>query len=216
ALDSVFRYDLHTQSIFKKIELVKKPLSQKEIEDIRSEVLVALQFSMDAKEFLRKSQIHLRTDTDELFSNIYDNRFRPLFVAVSLSALFFLFVITIGFSIAVKVKMSVTNLLAATDKVSEGDFSHQATIFDQDEFGHLTATFNNMVKSLKEGRSELDTTLKRIQRLQSITARFSQALTVDEVMDVTIHEGYKLQDVHAGAIYIFQSETREIELMRSS
>ena len=216
ALDSVFRYDQLTQTVFKKIELDKKPLSKTDLEEIKSEILVALQYSMDAKEFLRKSQIHLKTDSDELFSNIYDNRFRPLFVAVSLSALFFLFVITIGFSIAAKIKMSVTNLLSATDKVSEGDFTHQATIFDQDEFGHLTATFNNMVMSLREGRSELDTTIKRIQRLQSITAKFSQALTVDEVMDVTIHEGYKLLDVHAGAIYIYQNDTQEIELMRSS
>lgn len=180
-------------------------------EDMRSEILITLQFATDAKELLRKAQINLRNDTDRNFSSIYANRFRPLLVAISLSAVFFLFVITFGFNISNKIAASLRNLRGATDKVSEGNLSYQAPIIENDEFGLLTNTFNEMVLSLREGRATLDSTIERIQALQQITASFSEALTSDEVIEVTAKEGFHAVGASAGGFALITSEGDELE-----
>lgn len=183
-------------------------------EDLRSEILITFQFATDAKDLLRKAQINLRNDTDRNFSKIYANRFRPLLVAISLSAIFFLFVITFGFNISNKIAASLRNLRGATDKVSEGNFSYQAPILENDEFGLLTNTFNEMVLSLREGRATLDYTIERIQALQQITASFSEALTADEVIEVTAKEGFQAVGASAGTFALISSEGDELETRR--
>lgn len=183
-------------------------------DDLKSEVLIAAQFSTDARELLRKAQITLRRESDKNFATIYANRFRPLLVAITLSALFFLFVITFGFNISNKIAASLRNLRSATDKVSEGDLSYQAPILEHDEFGFFTNTFNSMVLSLKEGRSTLNHAIERIQVLQKITASFSEALTAIEVIDITAKEGFPAVEADAGTFVLMSDEGDEIITMK--
>lgn len=198
-LDSVYQYEESVHHLF---ETYKNHANR---EELKSELLIVNQYAIDAKEYLRKSQIKLRHDSDELFTSIYTNRFRPLLVAVTLSGFFFIFVITFGFSTAKKITVSVNNLKEATDRVREGNLSYKAEILDNDEFGMLTDTFNKMV-------STLDLSLDRIRTLQKITAQFSEALTAEKVIDITIHEGLKALNADSGMVVIPANDGSEVEI----
>lgn len=198
-LDSVYQYEESVNHLF---ETYKRKAN---LEELNSELLIVNQYAIDAKEFLRKSQIKLRHDSDELFTSIYTNRFRPLLVAVTLSGFFFIFVITFGFSTAKKITVSVQNLKEATDRVREGNLSYQAVVLDNDEFGMLTDTFNKMV-------STLNLSLDRIRTLQKITAQFSEALTAEQVVDITIKEGLKAMNADSGMVVIPVNEGQQVEI----
>lgn len=199
SLDSVYQYEESVNHLF---ETYKSNANR---EALNAELLIVNQYAIDAKEYLRKSQITLRQKSDTLFTSIYTNRFRPLLVAVTLSGFFFIFVITFGFSTAKKITLSVQNLKEATDRVREGNLSYQAAVIDHDEFGMLTDTFNKMV-------STLDLSLERIRTLQKITARFSEALTVERVVEITIKEGLKALNADSGMIVVTVNEGTELEL----
>lgn len=203
SMDAVLVYENSVDHLFSTLPTTS--------EDLKSEILITLQFATDAQDLLRKAQINLRNDTDRNFSSIYANRFRPLLVAISLSAIFFLFVITFGFNISNKIAASLRNLRGATDKVSEGNLSYQAPILENDEFGLLTNTFNEMVLSLREGRATLDYTIEQIRALQQITASFSEALTADEVIEVTAKEGFNAVGASAGGFALITTEGDELE-----
>jgi signal transduction histidine kinase len=50
----------------------------------------------------------------------------------------------------------IRKLVEATDQIGRGDFSRKVDIDQQDEIGHLAATFNRMVTSLKQSRDEIE------------------------------------------------------------
>lgn len=201
SLDSIYLYEDSVNHLFNAYS--KDP--RREV--LNSELLIADQYALDAKEFLRKVQIQTREESDALFTSIYTNRFRPLLVAVTLSGFFFLFVITFGFSTARKISISVQNLKGAANKVQEGDLNFEAPVTDRDEFGMLTETFNEMVQTL-------NLSLNRIQTLQKITASFSEALTADQVIDVTIKEGLKALNADTGSVAIPVNDGNDIEVIR--
>lgn len=200
SLDSVYHYEESVDHLF---EVYKKTPTH---EVFNRELLISNQYALDAKEYLRKVQIKTRHDSDTLFNSIYTNRFRPLLVAVTLSGFFFLFVITFGFSTAKKISSSVDHLRESATKVQQGDLNFQAPVTDEDEFGVLTATFNEMVHSLK-------LSLDRIQTLQKITASFSEALTTDQVVEVVIREGLKTLNADSGAIALVTPDGSEVEMI---
>lgn len=201
ALDSVFLYEESVKHMF---SVYSKNPSR---ELLNSELLISDQYALDTTELLRKIQIQTRDDSDRLFNSIYTNRFRPLLVAVTLSGFFFLFVITFGFSTAKKISSSISNLKEAATKVQQGELDFQTPVIDQDEFGVLTVTFNEMVQSLK-------LSLDRIQTLQKITASFSEAMTSDEVINVTVREGLKAMNADSGSVAIPINDGTEIEMNR--
>jgi HEPN domain-containing protein len=84
SLDSIYQYESSVSHLFDTYEKSAGP------EVVNSEFLIVNQYAMDAIEYLRKSQIMMRDQSDSLFNSIYSNRFRPLVVAVTLSG-FFLF-----------------------------------------------------------------------------------------------------------------------------
>ncbi len=184
-------------------------------DDLEGELLVARQFSLEAREALKDAQISLRQSSNSLFAAIYQRRFIPLIVTIVLSIFFFTFVVTYGFSLAKKLGLSIGNLLRATDYVSRGNLTYEAKILEHDELGNLTNAFNLMVERLNRGRIELDHSIDRIKRLQEITAAFSEALTVEQVCDVTVGIGMKAIGARAGAVGIISGEGTELELRKS-
>jgi signal transduction histidine kinase/HAMP domain-containing protein len=212
---SIQHYEESVGILFNKYESMpdRKRLRDKDV--IASELLVAQQFALETKENLRKAQISLRESTDSLFISIYEKRMTPLFVTVVLSLLFFIFVATFGFSIARRIGKSVRNLLHATEAVAKGNLNYAAPILEEDEIGHLTFAFNNMVSSLNEGQKELRLTLDRIWRLQTITAAFSEAITVDEVCEVTLKSGFEALSADAGSLGLLTEDKTEIEIKRN-
>ena len=214
SLDSIYLYDESVLSLFEMYEVMPKAKSSKEIEALNTEILTANQYATDSRESLRKAQIVLRSNTDKLFNSIYQNRFRPLMVGITFSAVFFLFVITFGFAISNRIKSSLTNLKRGTEQVSVGDFSYQVPILQEDEFGFVTHTFNEMVDSIREGQNKLDLTIGRLRKLQDITAKFSEALTIDEVIEITIKEGFDDLNSSSGTVALLSQDGLEIEVKR--
>lgn len=214
SLDSVFLYEESVNKLFDLYLSLPKLKTDTQTEELNTEIVTANQFAIDSRENLRKAQIELRRNSDRLFTSLYEDRFWPLIVTMTLSAIFFLFVITFGFSISKRIRESLSNLQEATLKVSKGNLSYEAPILNEDEFGYVTQTFNDMVHSLDVGRKELDLTIKRIQRLQYITTKFSEALNLDEVIDVTVSEGFEVMNIKYGAVALLSADGTEIEVKR--
>ncbi len=175
-------------------------------EMLKSEVLVARQFVMDAEEDLRETQILLKNESDSIFNDIYSNRFSPLIVAGFLSFAFFAFVILVGLSSAKRLGLSLSNLTNATDAVSAGDLNYSAPILEPDEFGKLTFEFNNMVQSLQDKQHKLTEAMEKVTRLQTITNSFSSALLPGEVFDVIVMDVYQALKASTGTLSLLNED----------
>lgn len=182
--------------------------------DFSGDLLVAEQFALEASESIRSAQIALEIISGETFNNIYKNRFTPLIVAGILSLLFFTFVLVVGLATARRLVRNLGNLTAATDAVAQGDLGYQAPIIEQDEFGRLTFEFNQMVRSLRESRQDLNLVVERISTLQQLTASLSQALLPEQVFEVIFKQGFDVLGVKAGAVGLLDEEKKNIILQR--
>jgi signal transduction histidine kinase/HAMP domain-containing protein len=200
--------------IFNKLKNLHKITGQPQIEELNADLLAASQYLMDAKEILRKIQIHINKQNVEIFTSIYQNRYRPLLISILLCVLFLTFVVTIGLAIAKNAAKSILNLLNATEKVGQGDTNYQAKIIANDEIGRVTHAFNKMVTSLNIGQTQLNHAIDRTVRLQGITEAFSEALTPDQVLEVIFKEAFESMDASAGSIAIASEEKGFLEIKR--
>lgn len=192
-------YEKEVRKIIDETKKLSRPLSKENLLAIQEQILKSSTLVREAKIVLRSATMGMRQNSEIIFDRIYQDRFKPLYIAIVLSASFFLFVIIFGFNLSKKVSESVKNLIQAAYKVQSGDYSYIAPIKYQDEFGLLTNTFNNMVRSIDEGR-------RRLLQLQSITAEFAFALTSDEVLNITINKGFKASGASIGAIALANDE----------
>lgn len=117
--------------------------------ELSRDLLLAKQFGLDCKDSLGRAQSILKTSGERTFSRIYGNRFAPLYTSLALSAAFFLFVLISGLRTSRRLKLSVGNLLAATDRAAKGDLSVRPVVLFHDEFGQLTAGFGEMMANLE-------------------------------------------------------------------
>jgi signal transduction histidine kinase/HAMP domain-containing protein len=214
--DLLKQSDLHYKIIFTKLNnSTTRKNKSKNATDLLADIVVVKQLILDTKEILRKIQIVVKNDNDLMFTSIYKNRFRPLIVAVSLSFLFFTFVITFGLTISKKIGNSVSNLLHATDLVAQGDLNYKVKILDHDEIGRLTDAFNKMIFSLKAGQDNLNLAVDTTKRLQSITASFSEALTLEQVYDIIFKQAFEALDAIAAAVVLVSDDKNFLELKRA-
>ncbi len=200
--------------IFRKLKNIHNISSQSQIEELNADLLVASQYLMDAKEILRKIQIHITKQNDDIFSYLYKNRYRPLILAISLFLLFLTFVLTIGWAMARNASRSILNLLDATEKVAQGNLNYQAPIIEKDEIGRVTNAFNRMITSLRANRTQLKLAIDRMTRLQTITESFSEALTPDQVFDVVFAQAFESMEATTGSIVLVSEDPNFLELKR--
>jgi len=64
-------------------------------------------------------------------------------------------ILLLTFTVGIVVR-PITRLVDVTDRVSHGDLNAQVEISQADEIGHLARTFNNMIESLRQSRSEIE------------------------------------------------------------
>ncbi len=64
-------------------------------------------------------------------------------------------ILLLTFTVGIVVR-PITRLVEVTDRVSHGDLNAQVEISQADEIGHLARTFNNMIESLRQSRSEIE------------------------------------------------------------
>ena len=200
--------------IFQKLKNIHKITSQDQIEELNADLLMTSQYLMDAKEILRKIQIHINKQNEGIFSSIYKNRYRPLLVAIGLCILFLTFVITIGWAMARNAAKSILNLLDATEKVGLGNITYQAPILENDEIGRVTYAFNRMITSLQANQEQLNLAIDRTTRLQSITESFSEALTPDQVFEVVFKQAFEAMEANTGSIVLLGEDKNFLELKR--
>ena len=214
ATESLSHYRASNELLFRKLITLKDLKNKKVQDEISADSLASRQYLLDAKEQLVKIQINVKKDNDLVFNNLYKNRFRPLIVGVFLTTLFFTFVLTFGFSISRKIGTSLSNLIVATDKVAQGQLDYQATILRHDEIGRLTNAFNKMTANLKKGSMELNTAVSRTQRLQQITAAFSEALTPEQVYNVIFEHAFTSMPVIQGSVLTLSEDKKFLHLQR--
>lgn len=214
ALASSQKYKESMDKLFARYDKLPVVRSSRAKKQIKRDVVVAQQYIMEIKEQIRKAQTELKKTTDENFELLFTNRYRPTQVAVGLSLLFFAFVVVFGFSITRRIQRSLNNLSLTTKAVMRGNLEVKAEILENDEMGQLTNSFNRMVASLNDKQQELSATLDRMQKLQEITASFSEALTVQQVCEVTVGSTFKALGAQVGSIALLNEDGEKIEVKK--
>lgn len=214
AIHALDELEVSHEVIFKKLKNIHQITNQNQIEDLNADLLVTNQYLMDGKEILRKIQIHINKQNEEIFSSIYKNRYRPLMIAIGLCILFLTFVITIGWAMARNATRSIINLISATEEVGQGNIEYQAPILEKDEIGRVTFAFNRMVTTLHGKQEQLNLAMDRTNRLQSITESFSEALTPDQVFDVVFKQAFEAMEATTGSIVLLSEDKMHLELKR--
>ena len=214
AINALDQLERSHEVIFKKLKNIQQITKQEQIEELNADLLVASQYLMDGKEVLRKIQIHINKQNEEIFTSIYKNRYRPLLIAIALCILFLTFVMTIGWAMAKNATKSIMNLLVATDKVGKGNIDYQAPILEQDELGRVTFAFNRMVTSLQANQEQLNLAMDRTNRLQSITESFSEALTPHQVFEVVFKQAFEAMEAATGSIVLLSEDKIHLELKK--
>ena len=215
ASDAVLEYEVTVTGLLTRLSQTPPALFRELKEQTDADIMVARQYSNDARESLRKGLINIKDRSDISFSTIYQNRYRPLIVGVIGAVIFLVFVMLFGFSIIRRLRNSFLNLTNATEHIAQGDLSYQAPVLNQDELGNLTSAFNRMVWHLDQNQQQLKLATDKITRLQQITSSFSEALTPDQVFDVIVKQGFDALNAQAGVVYIISDDKAMLERKRS-
>jgi two-component system NtrC family sensor kinase len=75
------------------------------------------------------------------------------FVGIALLCLFL--VLIMYYFITTGITNPLRDMVVATEKIAQGDPSHEVTVQSRDEIGHLAISFNQMVRNLKNAHQEL-------------------------------------------------------------
>jgi two-component system NtrC family sensor kinase len=75
------------------------------------------------------------------------------FFGIALLCLFL--VLIMYYFITTGITNPLRDVVVATEKIAQGDLSHEVNIQSRDEIGHLAISFNQMVRNLKNARQEL-------------------------------------------------------------
>lgn len=201
-------------SVHSLIKRLENTLRIEKGEQWKADLLEGKQYILDIREIIGQAQIDIKRTSDENFNTLYQHRFNPIIVAVTLSLLFFIFVMTFGVSLSRRIAASISHLLDATEKVSRGNLNYEVKILEHDEIGRLTFAFNRMVFHLKKGQDQLSRAVDRTIRLQTITASFSEALTPDQVFDVVFKQAFESLNAVTASIILVSEDKNSLELKR--
>ncbi|MGZ5279113.1 MAG: ATP-binding protein, partial [Pseudobdellovibrionaceae bacterium] len=123
---------------------------QNEKKNLTAQRFIALQYALETRELLNKAQLELSASSDRIFSQLYENRFRPLIISLLLALLLLLTALFLGLRISKHIDASLKNLLRATSAVSSGDLNYRVPVLAPDELGYLTDEFNKMTEILNK------------------------------------------------------------------
>lgn len=175
---------------------------------IKTQVLLASQYQLEASEALRKAQIAFRNENTRSFESTYRQRHFPLITAVLLGLTASLAILIVSLYSNRRIRRSIKNLLHATDEIADGNLRYRAPVMEHDEIGKLTFAVNEMVERLELGQD-------RTIRLQSLTAAFSEALSRDAVANVVMRQGLPALGADAGAVVTLSSDGKTLSLLSS-
>jgi PAS domain S-box-containing protein len=115
---------------------------------LSAQTFIALQLALETRELCNKAQIQLGDISDQIFTDIYGNRFTPLLVSLSLALVLICFALFLGLRISRHLDRSLQNILSALQSVSKGDLNARASVVAADEIGEISMAFNQMTENL--------------------------------------------------------------------
>jgi two-component system NtrC family sensor kinase len=84
----------------------------------------------------------------------------------------------------------IDNLMKATEGIAGGDFSHEVPVESRDEVGHLAASFNRMVRTLRATMEELYVVNSKLQNLNRHYLEMVSFITHELNQPMGVLKGY--------------------------
>ena len=131
--------------------LEEKSVRKEVLKDLKNfEPIVIDQFILEAQDSLGKVQLVLSADSDASFDRIFNSRFLPLIVAVSLAIVFLTIAFFMVYRLTKRIVEPIQNLIQSTKQLADGNLRTRARIYDVDEIGLLAHAFNVMAGNLEQ------------------------------------------------------------------
>jgi two-component system NtrC family sensor kinase len=110
------------------------------------------------------------------------------FLAVAFFGL--VLVLFLAYFITRSVTRPIDNLMKATEGIAGGDFSHEVPVESRDEVGHLAASFNRMVRTLRATMEELYVVNSKLQNLNRHYLEMVSFITHELNQPMGVLKGY--------------------------
>jgi two-component system, NtrC family, sensor kinase len=110
------------------------------------------------------------------------------FLAVAFFGL--VLVLFLAYFITRSVTRPIDNLMKATEGIAGGDFSHEVPVESRDEVGHLAASFNRMVRTLRATMEELYVVNSKLQDLNRHYLEMVSFITHELNQPMGVLKGY--------------------------
>jgi two-component system, NtrC family, sensor kinase len=110
------------------------------------------------------------------------------FLAVAFFGL--VLVLFLAYFLTRSVTRPIDNLMKATEGIAGGDFSHEVPVESQDEVGHLAASFNRMVRTLRATMEELYVVNTKLQDLNRHYLEMVSFITHELNQPMGVLKGY--------------------------
>ena len=124
------------------------------------------------------------------FDNITIFQFQENIILIGISLMIGLSILT--YFLSKRLSGPITQLSAATRRISQGDFSVRTNIKSRDEIGSLSESFDYMVTKLQEAEITIKQKEEVIQQQQDILLKFSQHAQNDCVGVIDMKDSTKI------------------------
>ncbi len=111
-------------------------------------------------------------------------------------------VLFLAYFITRSITRPIDNLMKATEGIARGDFSHEVPVESGDEVGHLAASFNHMVRTLRATMDELHVLNTKLQDLNRHYLEMVSFITHELNQPMGVLKGFliMLQDESLGPL----------------
>lgn len=122
-------------------------------------------------------------------------------------------VMTIGVR---RITNPLTELIAAADKIAEGNFSRTYITPTGDEIETLATQFNQMATKLQESYTQLEQRVqertRELEALNTVAEAVSRSLALDQTLDAALSESLAVMGVEAGGIYLLSEKSATLAI----
>ncbi len=166
-----------------------------------AQIFIGLQYGLEFRENLNKAQLELSARSDQIFSAVYANRFRPILVSLSLAVVLLLTTVFLGRRISRHISLSLQNLRRATNAVAAGNLDFRVPVLAPDEIGYLTDEFNQMTEKLNTStvsRNFIESIIESMLDGVLVLSPSGEILRANKVMSKTF--GYEMDELVGGSL----------------
>ncbi len=182
--------------------------TQKDFAELQKQIIQILYEGNKASESLL---LETKIEIDE-YVNINNTAVKHSTITiVSLGLILLIIVIVGGILFIKKLTVPISELLASTKKISDGEFGTIVTINSNNEIGELAESFNSMVKTLEKttiSRNYYDNILKNMTELLIVTDSSGQIETINQkAINLLGFKNKELRNSKIEKLFIAPSQT---------